>query len=277
VEGVAREKAMLPATLDAGKTPSSPDCLQYSDFGRLRARCLVLARAGEDISLPAPNYEVVRYNVTADAATGLNRMTLEAPGFAALRVELPRLSAGMLSNAALALTAAQMLGVSPQWMQIRLAQWRPGAFRGEVVRIGTVDFYVDCYNANPASMRDSVAAFQNLFPKQRRLFLLGCMNELGPRSDELHSELGRSLRLAASDKVCVIGRECEQVRQGLLASGLGEGQVCAGHSLELARDCLESFSKDGGAVLLKGSRGYRLELLLPDTEQRKTALLGLAH
>jgi UDP-N-acetylmuramyl pentapeptide synthase len=93
----------------------------------------------------------------------------------------------------------------------------------------------------------------------------------------LHYELGRSLRLAASDKVCVIGRECEQVRQGLLAGGLGEGQVCAGQSLELARDCLESFSKDGGAVLLKGSRGYRLELLLPDTEQRKTALLGLAH
>lgn len=278
VEAVAREKAQLPAIMGADKTAIFPaDCLRHAPFRELAAHCIVTAPRGTPVELPGANYACARYHLGPRDDSGEQRLDLEVPGCEPLTLRLPRLSAGMLSNAVLALTAAQILGVNQQWMQVRLGHWRPAAFRGEVVRIGHVDFYVDCYNANPASMRDSVAAFQDIYPQHRRLYMLGCMNELGELSEQLHYEVGRSLPIAPADRVCVIGREAASLRQGLLDAGVDPAHVHTARVVDDARACLERFSADGGAVLLKGSRGYRLELLLPDAANERLALHGLAY
>ena len=277
IENVAREKAMLPGVLAADKTAILPEsCLRFEDFRKLRARTLVVTRKGGDSAVPASNYQRVLYSTEAGSG-GATRMSLATPGCEPITVTLPRLSAGMAGNAALALTAAQLLGVNQHWLQVRIERWRPAAFRGELVQAGGVTYYVDCYNANPASMQDSVDAFRAAFPLQRRLYLLGCMNELGPRSPELHHELGRALRLGGGDSACVIGREAEVFRDGLIAGGMDPARVTATASLDDARAILDQFSTEGGAVLLKGSRGYRLELLLPDAALRGTSAREVQH
>ena len=70
-----------------------------------------------------------------------------------------RVSDGMAQNAVLALAAALELGAKPAELRERLAGWRPGKLRGEVIEREGRLLYVDCYNANPASMADALTAF----------------------------------------------------------------------------------------------------------------------
>jgi len=95
---------------------------------------------------------------------------------------MQRVSAGMAQNAVLAICAALWLGVTPGVIQQRLTAWRPAKWRGELRREGGRLLYLDCYNANPASMADALENFASLTPAgQPRAYVLGCMEELGPR------------------------------------------------------------------------------------------------
>ena len=105
----------------------------------------------------------------------------------------------MAQNAVLAICAALWLGVSAEQIQRRLENWQPAKLRGELRQDEGRLLYLDCYNANPASMADALDAFYAIAPDdQPRLFVLGGMEELGREAEMFHRALGRSLRLAAA-------------------------------------------------------------------------------
>src|SRR5581483_7995819 len=107
-----------------------------------------------------------------------------------------RVSDGMAENAVLAICAALGLGVPREAIQARLAQWQPAPMRGEIRREDGRLLYLDCYNANPASMADALAAFGAIAPPaEPRLFVLGGMEELGESAAAHHRALGRSVPL----------------------------------------------------------------------------------
>jgi UDP-N-acetylmuramoyl-tripeptide--D-alanyl-D-alanine ligase len=81
---------------------------------------------------------------------------------------LRRVSDGMAQNAVLAICAALWLGVPHARIQSRLSGWQPAALRGEIRREGNRLLYLDCYNANPASMADALSAFQAIAPAGSR-------------------------------------------------------------------------------------------------------------
>ena len=79
------------------------------------------------------------------------------------------------------------LGVAPDVLQQRLAGWGPAPLRGEIRRDDGRLLYLDCYNANPASMADALATFEAVAPtSEPRLYVLGGMEELGEQSAALH-------------------------------------------------------------------------------------------
>jgi UDP-N-acetylmuramoyl-tripeptide--D-alanyl-D-alanine ligase len=171
-----------------------------------------------------------------------------------------RVSDGMAQNAVLAIAAALELGVKPGEVRERLAGWQPAKLRGEIRESAGRLLYVDCYNANPASMADALAAFAALVPTgQPRLYVLGCMEELGPESAAYHRALGRSLTLAASDRLFVIGTQAAAVCAGLAERDDGLGRYEAVESLDTVATVLAQWR---GAVFVKGSRRYRLETVL---------------
>lgn len=169
----------------------------------------------------------------------------------------------MLSNAVLALSVALHLGQSEENLRERLVQWKPARMRGERHNFEGTDYFIDCYNANPASMRDAVTLFRNSFPKRQRLLILGSMNELGPRAEELHKQLAKDLG-QSEERYCLIGPHAQTLQAGLLAAHVPAGNIhcCADH--QAARPLLEHFHHTRGAILLKGSRAYHLEELLPE-------------
>ena len=148
-------------------------------------------------------------------------------------------------------------------MQERLFEWTPSPLRGEIrVREGQT-FYVDCYNANPVSMQEALDTFTQRFEQQPKLFVLGCMNELGDDSKDLHRRAGSQIQLSAEDGVILCGEQAGALMDGLLGAGADTSAIRIVEQVEDARLQIEAFQ---GAILLKGSRSYGLETLLPDDE-----------
>jgi len=240
LEGVAREKAVLAAGVRPGGLALFPPAC--SEFAAFRA-----------LTVPT--------RIVAAAVRQLGDWTEITLGEASPPFRMRRVSAGMASNAGLAISAALRLGISPEVVQSRLAHWSPAPLRGEVRRDGGRLLYLDCYNANPAAMADALAAFAFLAPAGRpRLFVLGCMEELGAESASYHRALGAELRLGPADRAVLIGEQAEQIRVGARAVGARDDQLTIAGTPEGAAGIVAGFA---GAIFIKGSRRYRLETLVP--------------
>jgi len=250
LEGVAREKAVLPAAVRRGGVAVFPAaCNEYAAFRALEVKTLPVGPA------PAPvTYAIVQREDGTELTLG---GAIPETGI----FKLPRSSDGMARNAALALTAALLLGTPAAELQRRLARWQAPALRGEWRQEAARLLYLDCYNANPASMADALAAFvRSAPPAQARLYILGSMEELGPEAPQFHEELGRSLRLRAQDLVCLLGSNAAAVRTGALAAGARPEAIEIAETIEPIASRLAAFT---GAVFIKGSRRYQLERLVP--------------
>jgi len=258
LEGVAREKAVLPAAVRASGVAVFPgQQLEFSAFRELSVRTLVVEAA--DVLRPAePPKDRVYFTVTHRDDQTAVAVAYGAPP--PLVFTFRRVSAGMAQNAVLAVCAALWLGVAPETVQARIAGWQPAKLRGELRREDGRLLYIDCYNANPAAMGDALDAFYAVAPESEpRLLVLGCMGELGAESAMYHRALGRSLRLRRGDHLFIIGDDAGAVRQGALESGLPAAQVEVVASLEPIKARLAGFR---GAVFIKGSRRYQLENVL---------------
>jgi UDP-N-acetylmuramyl pentapeptide synthase len=174
----------------------------------------------------------------------------------------------MARNAALALAAALHLGVSSADAQARLSAWEAADLRGQIQQDPAGRWlYLDCYNANPASMHDALAAFATTAPTaQPRLYLIGGMEELGAESDAYHHQLGQALAraLRPEDTALVLAGPSASAA---VVAGANTPAVTSAADLAVLR---VRFAAHRGAVFLKGSRRYQLETLLPHA-------LGAAH
>jgi UDP-N-acetylmuramoyl-tripeptide--D-alanyl-D-alanine ligase len=252
VETVAFEKSRLPAANREGGLAVFPvGCWQFEPF-RVLANPLVLVPANEDMVKVAAR--TIRFTVLHRPER--TEVTLEPKR----TFVLCRVSGGMAQNAALALALASELGVTDAELQTRLGGWQPSKWRGELLRVGDALVYCDFYNANPASMQDAIAAFASLVrPELPRLYVLGCMEELGPGSVDYHRQLGRSLVLRPGDFLFVLGAQAAAVRQGLLENGNDAAQIAVIEDVAPVRERLAGFK---GAAFLKASRRYQLETVL---------------
>jgi UDP-N-acetylmuramoyl-tripeptide--D-alanyl-D-alanine ligase len=112
---------------------------------------------------------------------------------------------------------------------------------------------MDAYNANPSSMREALMAFAGTsFPA--KTLILGDMLELGEESDAEHEgilELAETLRFTAVYLVGPVFTRLNRRRENLCFQ-----------DVELARMWFEHHPVSGSAILLKGSRGMKLEKLV---------------
>jgi UDP-N-acetylmuramyl pentapeptide synthase len=127
-------------------------------------------------------------------------------------------------------------------------------------QVGAATVYCDFYNANPASMTDAIDAFnRSISAELPRIYVLGCMEELGAASLEYHQRLGRTMHLRRGDLIFAIGDQAGALREGLLENGNDSAQIAVITDLAPVRERLTGFK---GAVFLKGSRRYQLETVL---------------
>ncbi len=175
------------------------------------------------------------------------------------RLRLPLIGTHNAVNAAAAVAAAGLWGVGLEVAERVLAGLRPAPHRGEVVRYRPGFTVVDdCYNSNPAALASMVNWLARLSGVRRKILVAGEMLELGTAAAAMHREAGR---LAAGQVDWIFGVQGQ-------ARALVEGALEAGHPSEQARffdtaeeaaNALVQMIEPGDVVLVKGSRGVRLE------------------
>ena len=257
IEGVAAEKSLLAALMRRGGVAIFPQSVaRFRAFAELNVSHVIVERI-DDISSRTALKDRVCFSVThRGAQTVIAIVDRVAPREFVLR----RVSDGMAQNVVLAIVAAGRLGVADQAMRTRLAAWQPAKLRGEIRQLDGRLLYLDCYNANPASMADALATFESIAPAdQPRLFVLGCMEELGAEAVAHHQALGRSLRLRDDDQLFVIGTHAHDVCAGVLQQGDFTRQIQIVSTLEPVSSFLADWR---GSVFVKGSRRYQLEKIL---------------
>jgi UDP-N-acetylmuramate-alanine ligase len=163
-------------------------------------------------------------------------------------------------NALAAAAAAASLGADAAQIRAGLAAARPAPMRFEV-RAYTpgVTIVNDAYNANPASMRAALAALLRLPRAARTALVLGDMLELGDAAPAEHRALGGAAAAAGPDLLLAVGDFAGEVAAGARAAGLPGAAIETAPDANAAADLLAAWLRPGDRVLLKGSRGVRLE------------------
>ena len=261
--GVAEEKIKLWTNGHKNSWAFFPEhCLAFNCFQEAikKRKNYTILRAGKPIKQVSKNeafFEIsTETNELGDSCV-LNIWCHESP---VLSVHVPSVSDGMGSNLALAVLVASHLGVSDQDIFERLPQYRPSTLRGNRLQGRGCEYFVDCYNANPSSMVDSIKYFQRASESKKKLLVLGGMEELGENGPSLHRQTGASIRLEEQDKVVLIGEKAAWMADGLIDSGASDHQVLVLNDMEDARAIVEDFN---GNILFKGSRSNSLEHLVP--------------
>jgi UDP-N-acetylmuramoyl-tripeptide--D-alanyl-D-alanine ligase len=258
LEGVAREKAVLSAaTRPDGVAVLAKDTADYAAFRELTVPTLVLEHAAVVRPAEAPRNRVYYAVSHRGAQTAISlAYGPPPPSVFALR----RVSDGQAQNAALAICVALQLGVTRRQIQQRLGAWQPARLRGEIREDNGRLLYLDCYNANPVSMIDALRAFAAIAPSaEPRLYVLGCMAELGPEAPAHHRTVGRAVPLRERDCAMIIGEHAHELSAGILERGSSGAQI---HIVASLAPIAATLAEWRGAVFVKGSRRYQLEQIL---------------
>ncbi len=257
VEGVSVEKAALAAGSEpAGAVFFPADCLRHPAFRALAARAFVATPADAALPGPAEGARLVPYTCSFEG--DLTAVTLTGPG-APGEFRFRRVTPAMAGNAVLAIAAALHLGIPAAAIRARLDLWRPAALRGEVRERDGRILYLDCYNANPASMLDALAGFLAVVGERRpRLFVVGCMEELGPGAEAWHRSTGARWTCGPGDVFIVLGSLAAAFAEGV-RSVRPEAELILDPEPARAAALVRDFA---GPVFLKGSRRHELETLL---------------
>jgi UDP-N-acetylmuramoyl-tripeptide--D-alanyl-D-alanine ligase len=153
-------------------------------------------------------------------------------------------------DALLALGVAQSLDVPAEAAVEGVGLVEAGWLRGEVRHLGDLTLVLDCYNANPQSVRAALRTLERMPSAGARVLVLGSMLELGDQAADLHTSVLAEARSAPLDRI--------------YATGLFRptGDAAAGVPVEYVEDINDE------TVLLKASRGVKLERVVPTLERR---------
>lgn len=171
---------------------------------------------------------------------------------------LPLLGEHNIYNALAAIAVALQYRVPLETAAESLATLSAGDKRGEILHVAGATVINDCYNSNPKALESMVRSLSHVAAK-RRIVVAGEMLELGPGGEALHREAGEQMAKADVDIVLGVRGLAKAIVDAAKEAGVEAEFVT---TPEDAGKWLRREVKAGDAVLLKASRGVRLERAL---------------
>ena len=181
-----------------------------------------------------------------------------------VEVYLPLAGPGNVENALAAWAVCSQFGLTIDDFAQAIETLSPVSMRTELLQIGTLTVLSDCYNANPASMRNALEILANLDPtgQRREVFICGDMAELGGQTERLHTELGTSIAQAGVQLLLAVGRFAKIAAEAAQENADNYLKIKCFEDTVSAYNNLHEFIKDYDIVLVKGSRVAKLEMLV---------------
>lgn len=240
--GVLREELAAADGVDVAIVPSSqPEIVAAA---RARAKRVVAAGLVDGDLTPSA------WRVAADG-----RGMLVVDG---VNIELPLRGVHNLRNAMLALAVARELGVSIADAGRGIGAMPVPPMRVKWEQHGAVTLINDAYNSNPGSARAAIQLLQHAGAGRQCVAVLGSMLELGPQTARLHEEVARDALAGGIELVAAIG----EFAAALQRVAPGDARVITADSVDELWGKLSSRLVPNAVILLKGSRGMRLERLV---------------
>ncbi len=178
---------------------------------------------------------------------------------------LPLLGRHNVYNALAAATTALHGGVSLPDVAQTLAQLTATDKRGQVFELGGATVINDCYNSNPRALAFAIDTLAGM-PAERRIVVAGEMLELGPTAGDLHRGAGEHMADRGINVVVGVRGEAKHIVEAAGARGLRAEFL---DTPEQAGEWLAREVRRGDAVLLKASRGVKLEKALETWQKLK--------
>jgi UDP-N-acetylmuramoyl-tripeptide--D-alanyl-D-alanine ligase len=250
VADIARAKYELIASLPAGGAAVlNADDEYVSQFGR-------------DF-----HGKVVTYGMRATADVRAENLQLNGTAGSAFEVivggcrekaVLPLLGAHNIHNALAAVAVGLERGLAPSEAVGALASLTPPDKRGQVVKLGNLTIINDCYNSNPKALEAMVDALAAM-PAKRRIVVAGEMLELGAAGEDLHRRSGHYMAEKKIDVLLGVRGLAQPMVDAARQAGMHAEFV---PTPEEAGEWLAREARDGDVILLKASRGVKLERAL---------------
>ncbi len=177
-------------------------------------------------------------------------------------LELPMPGRHHLMNALAALTCAWEMGIDPEQGIERLRSIGPIPGRLFPIEVGGWRVIDDSYNANPSSMRAALEVLQGVPTPGRRIAVIGDMLELGEQAAAFHSELGPMVVEARVDWLITVGPLSRRLLSAAWEHGLRRESGFGFETAVEAGEFLAQRLRPGDTILVKGSRGMRMEQVL---------------
>lgn len=181
-----------------------------------------------------------------------------------VRLELPVPGRHAIYNALAALAAASVWNIGAAEAQSVFRTLRVPAMRGELLRFSNGAALInDSYNSSPAAFHAMVAVLAATPNFKRRIVAAGEMRELGSSSPQLHREAGIFVgNTGKVDWVIGVAGDAQQIVEGAISAGIPCEQTLFFPSSEEASKFLEEFFSPGDVLLVKGSRGVKMERIV---------------
>ncbi len=167
-------------------------------------------------------------------------------------------------NALAAVGVGLVTGLSMVEIAGGLAAPELTAMRLEILQTGKYKVINDAYNANPAAVKAALAVLAEQAGSCRRVAVLGNMFELGVRAESGHREIGAAAFADGVELLVTVGDLAEYIAEEAIVKGMSTAQVFRCKDNSQAIDVLHSSLKAGDVVLVKGSRGMRMEEIVRD-------------
>jgi UDP-N-acetylmuramoyl-tripeptide--D-alanyl-D-alanine ligase len=255
--GIARAKYELVESLPAnGVAVLNADDEYVSQFGRDFKGKVVMYGTGATADVRAEN---VRSKGTGGAEFDV------VIGGIREHATLPLVGEHNVLNALAAVAVGVERGLTPAEAVGALATLAPPDKRGQVLQVGNITVINDCYNSNPKALEAMVDALAAMAAK-RRIVVAGEMLELGPAGDAMHRQAGQHIAAKKIDVLLGVRGLAQAMVEGARKAGVRAEFVAAP---EAAGEWLAREARDGDVVLLKASRGVKLEKALEAWKTRR--------
>lgn len=252
IDGVARAKGELYRQL----RPSATAIVNADD-----ARVCEIAECfpGRRLAFGA-GAAVAAEAITSHGVEGVGFKLVIEGRMRSLRLPLP--GRHNVTNALAAAAVCHALGTSLDDIVTGLERLPRLPMRMEIERLpGGITVINDAYNANPASMRSALTLLADTMT-EGRIAVLGEMRELGSASAGAHRDVGRLAVQHGVTLLVTMGARATEMKAGAIEAGMDAAAVVAVDTHVDAARHVRKRMRSGDFVLLKGSRGARMEEVL---------------
>lgn len=248
VENIADAKAELVSSIpDSGTVILNGDNILVREMAK-KTHAKIVFFGMNDADITATDIVQTEAGISFDCCWKTQRF----------RVNLATFGRHNIYNALAAIAVGRELGLTPNEICSGIALFAADDMRMHVQTIGKYRVINDAYNASPLSMAAAIDVLKDI-GTGRTVAVLGDMLELGDLAPEAHRKIGEKLVDRHIDLVLTVGRLSEYIIQTTQTAGI-PAIACNNH--EAARQALRELLQPGDTVLLKGSRGMKMEQLL---------------